>query len=78
MKVMHDCRQNAAALQIQADIHLKTIFDTQARPVTACLPVCAHSVCVSVQKELKERERKERKEVRKESCLCTLRLSLQS
>ena len=53
IKVLHDCRQDAAALQVQAGIQLKTIFDTQARPepytlnLPACLPVCL-PVCLSV------------------------------
>ena len=29
MKVVHDCRQDSAALLHQHDIHLKNIFDTQ-------------------------------------------------
>lgn len=49
VKVLHDCRQDAAALKVQAGIELKTIFDTQARPaglsVFAYLPVCLPALC---------------------------------
>ena len=47
VKVLHDCRQDAAALKVQADIELKTIFDTQARPacVPACPPACLCTIC---------------------------------
>ena len=51
IKVLHDCRQDAAALQVQAGIQLKTIFDTQARsnykPHTLNLLACL-SVCLAV------------------------------
>ena len=31
VKVMHDCRQDVAALSVQAGISVKNIFDTQVR-----------------------------------------------
>ena len=46
VKVMHDCRQDVAALSAQTGISVNNIFDTQARHLLTCpgsnvyLPAC--------------------------------------
>ena len=42
LKVIHDCRQDSAALKYQAGIRLQHVLDTQVTPDSVAFPSCCN------------------------------------